>query len=169
MDLVSRARRGRRTRSTSIGVPRELDRVPREQERSDVSVRQSGPRWHRTASPWPVARGRVRRTTGSDEHSADSSRYWVANTLSPCWRKTASDPEQAAKLKQKLQGHYAYYGRPGNYDCLSRFYRGVQRRWHQWRSRRSWTASLTWSAFAAIPTRHPLPTPHLRTSLAGPS
>lgn len=30
----------------------------------------------------PPARGRVRRTTGSDEHSADSSRYWVANIMS---------------------------------------------------------------------------------------
>lgn len=77
--------------------------------------------------------------------------------------------EQAAKLKQKLQGHYAYYGRPGNYDSLSQFHRGVLRSWHQWLSRRSWTAYLTWSAFLAILTRHPLPTPHLRVGLAGPS
>lgn len=71
-------------------------------------------------------------------------------------------PLQATKLKQKMQGHYAYYGRPGNYDCLSQFYRGVRRLWHQWLSRRSWTAYLTWSAYLLILTRHPLPLPHLR-------
>ena len=77
--------------------------------------------------------------------------------------------EQAAKLKPKLQGHEADYGRPGNDDSLSPFYRGVQRSWHPWLSRRSWTAYLTWSAFQTILTRHPLPTPPLRVSLAGPS
>lgn len=34
-------------------------------------------------------------------------------------------PDQALKLK--LLGHYAYFGRPGNYHCLSQFYRGVLR------------------------------------------
>ena len=75
-------------------------------------------------------------------------------------------PEQAAKLKQKMQGHYAYYGRPGNYDNLSQFYRGVQRSWHHWLSRRSWSAYIPWTAFQSLLTRHPLPTPHLRGSRA---
>ena len=101
---------------------------------------------------------------GRNAHQAiDSLRNWLVR------HRHDSIVEQAAKLKQKMQGHYAYYGRPGNYDCLSQFYRGVRRRWQQWLSRRSWTAYLTWSAFQAILTRHPLPTPHLRVSLAGPS
>jgi RNA-directed DNA polymerase len=92
-------------------------------------------------------------------------------TIAVWCRRFRHDPiaEQVAKLRQKMQGHYAYYGRPGNYDCLSQFYRGVRRTWHQWLSRRSWTAYLTWSAFLTILTRHPLPTPHLRGSRAGPS
>jgi RNA-directed DNA polymerase len=77
-------------------------------------------------------------------------------------------PTQRKTLTRKLQGHYAYYGRPGNYDCLSQFYRGVLRSWHQWLSRRSWKAYLSWDAFHALLGRYPLPTPHIR-SVAGPS
>ncbi len=63
-------------------------------------------------------------------------------------------PEQQVTLKRKLLGHYAYYGRPGNYYCLSQFYRGVLRSWKQWLSRRSWHGNLTWDAFHKLLTRH---------------
>lgn len=65
-------------------------------------------------------------------------------------------------LKRKLLGHYAYYGRPGNYYCLSQFYRAVLRSWKQWLGRRSWHANLTWDAFHDLLTRHPLPKPRVR-------
>jgi len=78
-------------------------------------------------------------------------------------------PEQCVKLRQKLLGHYAYYGRPGNYDCLSQVYRGVRRCWHRWLSRRSWTAYLTWEAFYVLLARHPLPTPKIRSPVRAPS
>jgi len=71
-------------------------------------------------------------------------------------------PEQQVTLKRKLLGHYAYYGRPGNYYCLSQFYRGVLRSWKQWLGRRSWHGSLTWDAFHKLLTRHPLPQPRVR-------
>jgi RNA-directed DNA polymerase len=70
--------------------------------------------------------------------------------------------EQSVKLSQKLRGHYAYYGRPGNYDSLSQFFRGVQRSWYQWLSRRSWHGSFSWSTFfARLLPHHPLPTPRI--------
>ena len=76
-------------------------------------------------------------------------------------------PEQSAKLSQKLRGHYAYYGRPGNYDCLSQFFRGVQRSWHQWLCRRSWKAYITWDTFhSRLLPRHPLPTPRILARFA---
>jgi len=41
--------------------------------------------------------------------------------------------EQWAKLKQKLTGHYGYYGITGNAECLEQYYDAVKRLWHKWR------------------------------------
>lgn len=93
------------------------------------------------------------------------SRLSRALTMIAAWcRKHRHTPiaEQRIALKQKLQGHYAYYGRAGNYNCLSRFHSGVLRSWKQWLSRRSWAGYLSWKAFRALLVRHPLPPPHLR-------
>ena len=114
----------------------------------------------------------VKTKTAKTKTKTAGSRLSRALTRIADWcrrHRPDSMAEQAAKLKPKLQGHEADYGRPGNDDSLSPFYRGVQRSWHPWLSRRSWTAYLTWSAFQTILTRHPLPTPPLRVSLAGPS
>ena len=67
--------------------------------------------------------------------------------------------EQHRVLKQKLQGHYAYYGITGNYDALHRFYEAVQRTWQKWLSRRSHRAYLDWEHFVRILKRYPLPRP----------
>jgi len=80
-----------------------------------------------------------------------------------------SIPEQCAKLGQKLRGHYAYYGRPGNYDCLSQFFQGVKRNWHHWLSRRSWTAYLNgYTFYWRLLPRHPLPAPRISSRFAAP-
>lgn len=99
------------------------------------------------------------------------SRLSQALTMIADWcRRHRHDPvpEQCVTLSQKLRGHYAYYGRPGNYDCLSQYFRGVLRSWKQWLSRRSWTAYLTWDVFHALLNRHPLPTPKIRCNVAAP-
>ncbi len=44
--------------------------------------------------------------------------------------------EQWAKLKQKLQGHYGYYGITGNAPCLEQYHDAVKRLWHKWLNRR---------------------------------
>jgi len=69
---------------------------------------------------------------------------------------------QRATLSRKVQGHYQYYGRAGNYYALSRYSRAVLRTWKQWLGRRSWAAPLTWGQFHRLLTRHPLPPPRLR-------
>lgn len=99
------------------------------------------------------------------------SRQSRALTMIADWcRRHRHDPipAQSVTLGQKLRGHYAYYGRPGNYDSLSQFFRGVLRSWKQWLSRRSWTAYLTWDAFTAMLSQHPLPTPHIRSRVMAP-
>ena len=45
--------------------------------------------------------------------------------------------EQWDKLKQKLLGHFAYYGITGNGEALERFREVVKRLWHKWLNRRS--------------------------------
>lgn len=66
---------------------------------------------------------------------------------------------QHAALNRKLQGHYAYYGITGNYAALHSFWKGVQRRWRKWLSRRSQRAYVSWDRFYRLLERYPLPPP----------
>lgn len=70
--------------------------------------------------------------------------------------------EQRTILCQKLRGHYAYFGRPGNYRCLAQVYRAVVGLWRQWLSRRSQRTPLTWAAYWRLLARHPLATPRIQ-------
>ena len=66
-------------------------------------------------------------------------------------------PEQHAQLVAKMRGHYAYYGISGNFRRLSRYAEEVARIWHKWLSRRDRQGSMSWSRFATLLRRHPLP------------
>jgi RNA-directed DNA polymerase len=67
-------------------------------------------------------------------------------------------PVQHQTLCQKLRGHCASYGIPGNSYALSRFRRAVQAVWRKWLGRRRRGCPLSWSAFAALLSRFPMPT-----------
>lgn len=69
--------------------------------------------------------------------------------------------EQHLKLRQKLLGHYAYYGINGNYAALQRFFHEVKRRWHKWLNRRNRQRELSWALFTAMLKRYPLPVPRI--------
>jgi group II intron reverse transcriptase/maturase len=69
--------------------------------------------------------------------------------------------EQQIKLRQKLHGHYAYYGINGNYAALQRFFHEVKRRWYKWLNRRNRQRELPWDRFATMAKRYPLPTPRI--------
>jgi hypothetical protein len=69
--------------------------------------------------------------------------------------------EQAAKLGQKLQGHYAYYGITGNSASLRGFQLAVKRAWRYWLSRRRRDGALTWDAFNVLLEHHRLPEPRI--------
>jgi len=69
--------------------------------------------------------------------------------------------EQHAKLSQKVQGHYAYYGVVGNIRMLKRYYYQVQRIWKKWLARRSQRRHLSSTAFYRKLRASPLPRPYL--------
>jgi len=68
---------------------------------------------------------------------------------------------QQRALRQRLHGHYGYYGITGNIRMLNAIYRAVRRTWRYWLDRRGGKRRMTWSRFAALLVRHPLPTPRI--------
>ena len=64
---------------------------------------------------------------------------------------------QHQTLKQKVQGHYGYYGIIGNFACLQNFLLEARRTWKRWLSRRRRGKPLSWSDFAQLEQRYCLP------------
>lgn len=71
--------------------------------------------------------------------------------------------DQRRALNQKLRGHYAYFGRVGNYGRLWEIYARTRATWRCWLSRRSHKARLTWPAMNRLLERYPLLKPHAPT------
>jgi RNA-directed DNA polymerase len=65
--------------------------------------------------------------------------------------------EQYQKLKDKLLGHYGYYGIIGNYRCLQAFRAATRRIWKRWLSRRRRGRPLSWKEFPRMEQRYRLP------------
>ncbi len=74
-------------------------------------------------------------------------------------RHHALDAQQRA-LNQKLRGHYAYFGRVGNYGRLWDVYQRARAIWRRWLSRRSQKAKLTWPAMGRLLERYALVKPY---------
>ncbi len=68
---------------------------------------------------------------------------------------------QHRMLVRMLRGHYAYYGRRTNWHSLSQFFEFVKRNWRKWLGRRTQQGRFSWSAYAALLGRYPLPKPHV--------
>jgi RNA-directed DNA polymerase len=68
--------------------------------------------------------------------------------------------EQHRTLKQKMLGHYSYYGVTGNWTALSVFAQEVKKTWHKWLARRS-QRGLDWERFKQLLRRLPLPAPRI--------
>src|SRR3970040_633472 len=60
-------------------------------------------------------------------------------------------------VRQKLRGHFAYYGITGNFRSLAWFRFEVVRCWRKWLNRRNRERSLDWDIFNRLLRRHPLP------------
>jgi RNA-directed DNA polymerase len=66
-------------------------------------------------------------------------------------------PEQYQTLKQKMLGHYAYFGITGNFYSLVNFHEVARKTWRRWLSRRSRGRSMPWPDFARLEKRYGLP------------
>lgn len=71
-------------------------------------------------------------------------------------------PEQRRILNRKLEGHYAYFGRPGNHRCLKSVHFACERIWFFWLRRREQRRRLTWAWFQTVLQELPLALPRIR-------
>ena len=71
------------------------------------------------------------------------------------------------KFREKLRGHYAYYGVTDNSSGIARFYEQAKKLVFKWLNRRSQRPSMTWDQFQLMNKRFPLPRPRIRVSLFG--
>jgi RNA-directed DNA polymerase len=72
--------------------------------------------------------------------------------------------EQWVALKQKLLGHYGYFGITGNSRALYCFLYRVRRAWRYWLSRRSQRAYISWDKMDSLLQHYPLPQPRIRSA-----
>ena len=75
--------------------------------------------------------------------------------------RTQALASQWAGLKQRMQGHYAYYGITGNLRQLAAYARGAEGVWRFWLNRRSAKRDMPWPRFKALLARFPLPPPRV--------
>jgi RNA-directed DNA polymerase len=75
--------------------------------------------------------------------------------------------EQHQKLKQKLQGHYGYYGITGNFYSLQAFLEGARQTWRRWLSRRGRDRPLSWQEFLRLEKEYGLPRARVVHSVFG--
>jgi RNA-directed DNA polymerase len=73
------------------------------------------------------------------------------------WNRHHPVAEQHQTLRQKLRGHFAYYGITGNSHALRRFRDAVIRLWRKWLSRRQSAPPISWAAFQRLLKHYPLP------------
>jgi RNA-directed DNA polymerase len=72
---------------------------------------------------------------------------------------------QQKALAQKLRGHFGYFGIPGNFEAIKRFFRETRKVWREWLNRRSQRASMPWSRMERLLERYPLPRPRITRPL----
>ena len=65
------------------------------------------------------------------------------------------------KVKQKLQGHFNYYGVSGNYEMLSKFHYQVCRLVFKWLNRRTQRKSCNWAGFKEMLSYFKVPCPRI--------
>jgi RNA-directed DNA polymerase len=104
--------------------------------------------------------GRTRQGGWAVKRKTANSRFKRALTALSVWcRNNRHLPvkDQHQTLKQKLQGHYGYYGITGNSACLQNFLLSTRRIWRCWLSRRRRDGPLSWPAFVRLEQSYRLP------------
>jgi group II intron reverse transcriptase/maturase len=87
--------------------------------------------------------------------------------ISEWCRSHRHDPikKQHQALRQRMNGHYGYYGITGNGRWLTSFHHAVERIWLRWLSRRSQRALIRWDRFKQMLQVYPLPPPRVIHSI----
>jgi group II intron reverse transcriptase/maturase len=101
--------------------------------------------------------------------TAESRLKRALQALSEWCRKNRHEPipVQHQTLKQKLQGHYAYFGITGNYFSLQEFREAARQIWKQWLSRRRRDGFMSWTDFSRLEQRYAFPRARVVHSLLG--
>lgn len=76
-------------------------------------------------------------------------------------RSKLGTAELLTKLKQKLQGHWNYYGVSGNYEMLCEFNSQACRLVFKWLNRRTQKKSCNWTGFAEMLEHFKIPRPRI--------
>jgi RNA-directed DNA polymerase len=99
----------------------------------------------------------VKKRTARDRMSRSLRR------ISQWCRRRRHEPvrEQYRVLVQKVRGHFAYFGLPGNLPALNRWREQVRRIWRKWLNRRSQKAAMTWEKFGRLEQHYRLPWPRI--------
>jgi RNA-directed DNA polymerase len=66
-----------------------------------------------------------------------------------------------SKVKEKLQGHFNYYGVCGNMEMLDRFYQKALEMLYKWLNRRSQRKSYNWQGFIEMIKYYEIPRPRI--------
>jgi RNA-directed DNA polymerase len=93
-------------------------------------------------------------------------RRFITSTAAWCRRHRHEEvKEQHAALKQRITGHFNYFGVNGNVPSLMHVVRALEAVWHKWLNRRSQRSVLNWKRFKALLRDYPLPRPRTRVQL----
>ena len=106
---------------------------------------------------------------GDQAKTARSRLKRAFQALSEWCRANRHQPieDQHQTLKQKLQGHYGYYGITGNFYSLQEFLEGTRKIWKRWLSRCRRAGTMTWNEFLQLEKRYGLPKARVVHSLLG--
>jgi len=97
----------------------------------------------------------------------DSKRFQRALKAISAWCKANRNipvREQHKKLKQKITGHYAYYGISLNFQSISEFYIRIHSIWNKWLNRRGNKGKRNWNSYLDYLKAWPLPKPKIMHS-----
>jgi RNA-directed DNA polymerase len=113
--------------------------------------------WGKARKGFPIVKWKTE--TGRLSRAIKNNYLWLKRN------RHSKIKDQWIKLKQKLNGHYAYYGLSLNIRSLQSFYWQTRRAWHKWLNRRSQKNKLVWERFEQLLEHYVLPAPHIVHSL----
>jgi group II intron reverse transcriptase/maturase len=101
---------------------------------------------------------RVKTMAKKYRKAIQSVRDWIKHS------RSIRIKELMSTYKQKLQGHWNYYGVRGNYSMIHKFYWNANKIVFKWLNRRSQRKSFNWEEFNAILRYYKIPSPRIIAS-----